>query len=81
MTSSDREAAGVDIEEDAADLESQLMGLSLNETPAPAERKQASVLSADNPVFSRDWRSAKVRLSTKSGVGWPIEFAKICQGN
>ena len=60
MTSVDRESAGVDVE-DAADLEAQLMGLSLNETASSSANGQASVLSADNPVFSRDWCSAKLR--------------------
>ncbi|KAF0300739.1 Transcription termination factor 2 [Amphibalanus amphitrite] len=59
LTSSDRESAGVDVEDEAADLEERLLGLSLSEAPAKEAAEEKSVLTADNPVFGRDWRSAK----------------------
>ena len=58
----------MDAEDEAADLEEQLLGLSLRDAPAPQEeeeeegtaRQQSTVLTAGNPVFGRDWCSAKV---------------------
>ncbi|XP_043231069.1 transcription termination factor 2-like [Amphibalanus amphitrite] len=61
LTSSDRESAGVDVEDEAAELEERLLGLSLSEAPAKEAAEEKSVLTADNPVFGRDWRSAKLR--------------------
>ena len=57
----------MDAEDEAADLEEQLLGLSLRDAPAPQEEdekgtahRQSTVLTAGNPVFGRDWCSAKV---------------------